>query len=693
MQQPDRPLDDEHSVRRTRVVLPPGGPASQDAQAAPGGTGWWQRWTEPRSDGLPQVRVLLAFPVLVAAALVVLVATGLSGTSSGVMRSAFYPGPDPALLAFEPQPIRSDEWNVQTVFTISQVQEDYARFNESIPGGVDMSVLWEVPYAEWSTAFRPHNAGFFVLPLDNAFALKWWLPGAALLVAGYMFVVTLWPRRPVAAALLSVAFLASPFFQWWYLPQTLWPPAWALFVMTATVWVQALARARYRWLWAAAVAYLTVTAALGVYVPFLVPSAYVMLCFIAGWVLRGDAGMSLPRRLQRLVPVVAGGAAGGVVLVVYLLTRLETVRGFLGTVYPGQRRSAPGSSLVDDGWETTFLGLFSLGLQGGHSYGVEINSPEAASFLFVGAFVALAAIWLVVRSARRGAVDAPLVTGLALAVVFVAFLYVPGWDGLAHVMFLDRVPWSRLLMGLGLLSLVVIVLVVRSLTQQSARAPWWLALAAAGASLAMHVAFWWRLGMHPEFVAAAGPWPVFAVAFAVAVVAFVRRSPTLGAAVYAVLALVLAGWVNPVYRGVFDVRQTDVARAVLAQEETEPGTWVGVGEGYVGAILTETGVGGFNLLQGAPDQDTWDRLDPTGEFETVWNRLANVYWNVEPGVPRMYSPIGDRIEVRLDSCAPYEQTYVQHVLSDRVIDQPCVELQREVVSGATYYLYRVVPPG
>ena len=179
--------------------------------------------------------------------LVVLVSLGISGSSTGVAHESFETSADPDLLLLEPQPIRSDEWAVQSVWTVSQVENGLPVRNEAMPGGVDMTMLWEVPYAEWSAAFRPHNLGFFVLPLDNAFALKWWLPGAALAVACSMFLTSLWPRRPVSAALVSAAFFVSPFFQWWFLPQTLWPAAWSLLLMTAVIWVSSDAPRGQRW--------------------------------------------------------------------------------------------------------------------------------------------------------------------------------------------------------------------------------------------------------------------------------------------------------------------------------------------------------------------------------------------------------------------------------------------------------------
>lgn len=649
-------------------------------------------WTAPRPDGLPRVRVLLAFPALLLVVLVVLVTAGLSGSSTGVVHSWFESGEDEDLVAFEPQAIRSDEWAVQTPYTVSQVEEGLPLRNDTLPGGVDMSLNWEAPYAEWSAAFRPHNLGFFVLPFDQAFALKWWLPGVALAAAAYMLLVSVMPRRPLAAAALATAFLFSPFFQWWYIPQTLWPVAWGLLTMTAIVWTTTLASRRARWWWALPVGYVSVTAALGIYAPFLIPVAYVTAAFGVGWVLRRDGEGTVRERLRRVVPVLAGGAAGAAVVVAFLLTRWSTIRGFLGTVYPGQRVTQPGEGLADPDRLATFLGVFSLALSDGGSHGIRPNSPEASTFVFLGAFVAVGGMWLLVHLWRtRRVLDVPLVAALACGALFTAFMYVPGWGPVAHLLLLDRVTPGRMLIGFGLVSFVLLALVVRAIDVHDVQIPWWVAGGAGVLVVASHILLAERLSHRAGALEAAGPWLVLAFVLAASTVLVLRRHVLSGALCFLVLSLVLAVWVNPLYRGVYDLRETDVAQAVTALDEEVAGRWVGVGDAMVGPILTVTGVGAFNAFQGAPDSDTWDRIDPNGRYEEHWNRFGNVGWLVDDDLPRISNPAADQVRINFDSCADYEQSEVTHVLSDRPIEQPCLRLVDEVREPVTTFrIYQVV---
>ena len=58
---------------------------------------------------------------------------------------------------------------------------------------MDATVQHDLPTSDWSTAFRPHLTGFLFLPLDQAMAIKWWLPAFAMMAAIFLLVVTLLP--------------------------------------------------------------------------------------------------------------------------------------------------------------------------------------------------------------------------------------------------------------------------------------------------------------------------------------------------------------------------------------------------------------------------------------------------------------------------------------------------------------------
>src|SRR5690349_10986315 len=128
----------------------------------------YRAWVRPDPQGLPARRVLLAFPALLLLLGIVLVGIGVNGSSSGEMREYVESGADADLIAGEPQFTRSDEWNVQIVWAIAQVEQGLPVDNQTFPGGMDATVPQDLPRLDWSVAFRPHLLGFLFLDVDHA---------------------------------------------------------------------------------------------------------------------------------------------------------------------------------------------------------------------------------------------------------------------------------------------------------------------------------------------------------------------------------------------------------------------------------------------------------------------------------------------------------------------------------------------
>lgn len=657
----------------------------------------YERWTAPRPDGLPN-RGVVGWPLaLLGAVLIAFVALGLTGSSTGIVHGLISQGEDPALIAGEPEPVRSDEWFVQTSWVISQVEQGLPARNETFPGGMDATVQNDLPTTDWSTVLRPHLWGFFFLPLDQAMALKWWLPGFAIIAAGYLLSVTLLPRRPVAAAALAVGFFFAPFFQWWYLSTTLYPAAWALLVMATTVWCIRSQRRRGAWVLAALTAWMTAAMGVGVYAPFIVPVVLVSAAFVVGFLLRrGDPGDSLVRRVRRLVPLLVAGAFAAIVMVVWLITRWSTIEGFTSTVYPGERLQQVGQG----GWSELaqlFGGFlsFDLGRTTGRPFAM--NMSEASTFFLPGLFLVVVVIWLLIQRWRSRRHLDPLLVALMIAgVIMMAFLVVPGWDPIAHLLLLDRTTSGRMRIGFGVLSFVLVVVVGRALDQRvgrgEGRAPWWIPTLAVLLIVGSVIMVVWRIRQTMGVQAyLAGIDPSSAVLGAVllallcaSVGMFARGWATSGALALLIVSVVSSLGVNPLYRGVLDLRETKTVHAIQKLDEKDPGTWVGITSTSLPTMmLVESGVTALNGFQGAPSDEMWHEIDPSGAFEEEWNRLGMVSWVLGTGDPAPRNPYPDQVQMTFDACSPFARENVTWVLSEVPVDSSCVSLSETVQEGPT----------
>lgn len=651
------------------------------------------RWVEPAPSGLPRWRVVCALPALLLVAFVVLVSLGINGSSTGSWWKFFGTGTDPDLLFGTPREIRSDEWLVQSSWVISQVQQGFPVFNQTFPGGMDATVQNDLPVWDWSSLFRPHVLGFLALPLDQGMAVRWWLPGLSLIAAGYLLLVTLMPRRPISAAVLAGCFFFSPLVQWWFLPTTIWPPTWAFLSMAAVIWALRDPRRWIRILLAAGAGYLAVTMVLSIYVPFIIPAALVFGIVAVGHFVQacGKGRLGLRTAAMRMIPLIAAGVLAVVVIGLWVLTRRDTITALLSTVYPGQRLEATGT-LDFDGLVALFAGPFDESLRSGATEILGPNASEAATPLLAGLFLVVPLIWFVVVDWRGNRyAHWPMLAVIAGTTLFLAFMLVPGWDFLAHLIFIDRSPANRARMGLAILDLLCIALLVRRLDRDDRKVPWAISIATAALAAGSLVMVWLTLRSTADpGLTNSTHWKFLAVLFVLAAFAFTRRWVGVAVAALAVVAVAVGGLVNPVYRGVFDLNDTAVGRQINEINAQSPGTWIGIGDFAPAGLLVQSGVQALNGVQTYPPALMWQQIDPTGQYEFQWNRLANVGWTTGAGEPVVENPARDQIMVTLDSCSDSARQHVDYVLSLKPVEQACLEQLTDITEGPTeFWIYRV----
>jgi hypothetical protein len=626
---------------------------------------------------------------------IIAVAAGISGTSTGFYwRSFGDPGVhDPSLLVGVPRGVRSDEWLVQSSWVVSQSQQGFAPLNETFPGGMDATVQNDLPSWDWSTIFRPHVAGLLFLPLDQGMAIRWWVPALALLAGCYVFVVSLLPRRPITAVALSLCMFFTPLIQWWFVPTTLWPVALAFLGATAVVWAIKDPRLWVRVVWAGLAAYVAVATAMSIYAPFIVPAALVLLFFSVGYVLDAVRGgrISFGASLKRLVPLFSAFAAAAVVLVVWILTRLSTIAALFTTVYPGQRLEATGAS-----WGQDILGLVAGPLDGllwwGNNPALGGNQSESSSVLLICVFLLPIMVWLIVQRWRtEKRLDWTMTMVVACIAVVTAFLFIPGWDAVAHLLLLDRSTDSRMRLAYAILAIVSVVLVIARLDASERRAPWLASIVTTGfTALAIAGVAFAAYQRDPALVLAHRTWIAVAIAILAGIFLLTRKRATLGSGALLIASLGVGLLVNPLYVGVFDLNETAVGKSVAATNASAPGTWVGIGQAIPTAVLVESGVRALNGVQTYPPAQMWDAIDPAHRYETEWNRLANVNWAAGQGEPSVSNPVRDQILATFDSCSAFAASNVKYVLAERPIPQACLTLLHEVRQGQSqFWVYRV----
>lgn len=640
------------------------------------------------------------FPLVLTAVLLLLTLFKINGSSLGTYHTIFNGHTqNDALLFSKPREIRADEWIVNTQMVIAQKNNDYARVNENIGKGQDMSVVLDVPYKEWSQAFRPQNLSFFVMPFDFAFAFKWWLMAYLLVLSCYFFVLALLPGRRLVAAALSVALLFGAMIQWWYQFITLAPVYYSLFLATATIHLVRARRLLHTVLWGGLIAYLTACFALVLYPPFQIACGLGLAAFLGGYLLQGFRGKPRGEILRGLGVLGAALVIAGAVVLLFVQTRSGVIHTIANTAYPGQRVVESGgfdAAHIFSG----HLGFMFQAMSKAQHYqindGIFINQSEASNFILLLPFLLLPSIYLVFQDRRRQRrTDWPLITVNLAAVFLAAWMLIPNLDILGKPFLLDKVQLIRLLLGLGLLNLFQLVLLIRRLPDLTGRCSgkWYVAgyaLVVLGVQFLLGLI---AMDRAPGFIVL---YQVIILALPVPVIVYLllRKHVTLAVLGLLGFSVFTTCLVNPLYRGTEVLTKAPLVQAIREVNAREPGTWT-TETIYLENFPALSGVPSRSGVYAYPQLDLWRSADSGGQ-EEIYNRYAHVGFEFDRN-PAVTVPtslkltLADHFDITTEPCGPYvHQEKIRYILAVKPMSDSCLEVVKTVKYPLeTFIIYKV----
>lgn len=646
------------------------------------------------------IKSIWLFPVVLALPLLALTGLKISGSSLGSYHDLFYGDVrDSNLLLNKPRPIRSDEWLVNTQMVIGQKNNDFKTINENIGNGQDMSILNDVPYKHWSILFKLHNIPFLVAPFDYAFAFRWWFIGYLLITSLYFFVLELMPNKRLFASIISLSLFFSPFVQWWYLYSTIGSIYHSLFIAIAVMKLFKSKRVGQSLFWSALLAYSTVSFVLVLYPPFQIACSVAIGGFLLGFFanrLKLDPRDFLKKlALVMLSITLAAGICG-----LFFISKKSTVRIIENTAYPGQRVISGGGydlvHVVSSHLSTQFQYTGRAAKYRVSTGGAE-NQSEASNFITIAPFLIIPAVYLLLRQRKkRLPLDWPLLATAGAYTLLMVRLATPALDGVFRLALLDKVPQNRLVIGVGLLGLLLVIAIVRNLSERKSSA------------VSKHTAYAYTLlvlisqvfislyvfNRSPGFIGV--PKAIILSFFIPAIVLLLlRRRFVFGASLLLVLSIISSVGVNPLYRGTAIVTDTELSKAITENAKQDSGRWIAEGimiENF--AILS--GVRSLSGTYAYPQLELWDDIDNRAS-EATYNRYAHVNFTIDrdPNIINDTSVVlagGDNFRVNTEACSVFlESQSVSFVLTDAdLTGDPCLILADRIEYPlVTYYIYRI----
>lgn len=641
------------------------------------------------------------FPLLLLIPLFILTALKINGSSVGIYHSYLFGNLDDSNSIYqEPRGIRSDEWLVNTQLTIAQDANGYERVNDNTGDGQDTSIIVDVPYKGWSIFFKPHNLVFFVLPFEFAFAMRWWLMGYLLIVSCYFFVDTVFPRNRWFASLFALSLFFTPFVQWWYLYGTLGVLYYSLFAVTISIKLLGASSQKQRLLWGGLLAFVLTCFAFLLYPPFQIATAFVMAATILGFMIEKLRKKSREEIIKVFLIFLGAALTAIAMTAIYLATRQEAVSAILNTVYPGQRTQASG------GFNLIHLlsGSFNVQLQYADRAAQYVfkevgvaNQSEASGFILLLPYLIIPGIFQMWRSySSKKYIDWPLILTSGLTFLFAIRLFIPRFNSLFALMQLDKVPHKRLLIGLGLLSVIYVVLFIRNLSSQKKELK--VGYVAAYSALVFISQITLGLAIKHKFPAYIGYYKIIAISLVLSGIIFLllRKHFVMSALLLLLFSFISAGKVNPLYRGLGIVTDTDISNSITSIAKSNSGKWATEGLIFEN-IAAASGAPSLNGVYIYPQLEIWEDLD-NGDDQAIYNRYAHVFFNFDkdPSVvveTKAKLTGGDNFHISTEPCSEFLMNNdVRYIITLAELDgqDNCTEFADKVsYPGFTFFIYRL----
>lgn len=626
----------------------------------------------------------------------------INGSSIGFYHSLFYgeETKDNSLVFGKPRQIRSDEWLVNSQRTLAQDSIDYQRVNENIGNGEDTSIVIDVPYKDWSIIFKPHNLSFFLLPFDVAFALRWWLMGYLLIVSSYLLIATLLPDKRLFAAIISLAFFFSPFIQWWYLYGTLGTIYYSLFAAFIVIKLINSKKTLHKALLSVFLSYLVTAFALVLYPPFQIPVSIVVGAFTLGYIIESFSKKSKKESLINLGYILASLVVAILITFTYLQTRQDAVQSILNTSYPGDRSVPAGGFDIAH----TFSGFLNYPLQftsKAQNYSIPRvgvnNQSSSSNFLLLIPFLMLPAVVIQARDfIRKKEIDWPL---LALTVVFGLFaarLFLPYLNPLYSLIQLDQVPHVRLLIGLGLLSLLFTAVFVRRVSKikqvfkiSYLKYSYFILIVIGNILLSVLIH-----RRSPEYISMSSG-VLISLLFSAIIILLLQKKYVFSAILLLSISMLSSAAVNPLYRGTGVISDSEISQAIKTVPDKN-GKWAT--ESFIFENLpVANGAPSLSGVYTYPQLELWEDLNNQGG-ESDYNRYAHVIFSLDRNPSETIESelvlvSGDTFSINTEPCGDYlKQNDVRYLLLLMPLStkETCVNNIGEIsYPRVTFYIYEI----
>ncbi|MGX7119341.1 DUF7657 domain-containing protein [Enterococcus rotai] len=550
--------------------------------------------------------------------------------------SDYKEGADSGLVVGTPRQIRSDEWLVQTPYSLSQTQTGFKAHNEVITlNGQDMVVGYNSPAFAFATIAKPFTWGYVLLGKEYGLSWYWGIKLIGLILFSFEMGLILSRRNKYIALLTSLWIPMSAAIQWWFVS----PVGDLIFFMLGFL----IAIYNYFYyhenkpkrLGLSLLAAICASGFILVLYPALqVPFGYLILLFLLGFFLEFKGKLRLDKfdgLFIGLAILITGILVGGSVIFSW-----DSIYAVMHTIYPGNRISTGGSFDKKDiflfltNWKMSFTDV---------SYS---NNSELSSFYqFFFVILPLAPV-LFYKKIKANFYGFLLFTYSCIQLLWILVKFPLS---VAKVTLWSYVPEERALLSFSFTAVLLSIWFIAYIWEHKRMNKFAIAgIIALNSSIYFYALYRGNLRLYLSKVEI-----VAILVISILVMAsLLFKWKGLFSILFVSIILFTGLTVNPIVKGVAPIYEKKIGQAITEINERNPDQlWVG--ERMMYSYLPMFGVHTFNGVSFTPDLTMWKVLDPERKQEKIYNRYAHIHAEITDDKPELELLNPDAFVVRLDS--------------------------------------------
>ncbi|MCA5013085.1 MULTISPECIES: hypothetical protein [unclassified Enterococcus] len=588
-------------------------------------------------------------------------------------------GNSESVIVGEPRPIRSDEWMVQTPYSLSQTQTGLKNHNEVITvDGQDMVIGYNSPALNLATLAKPFTWGYVLLGKERGLSWYWGLKLIGLMLLSFEMGLILTKRNKYLALLTSVWLPFSAAIQWWFVS-----PVGDLvfftfgFLVGMYNYFYAHEKKWARLLCAILAALCASGFILVLYPALQVPFGYLILLFLLGFFFEFRKKVKLDKFDGLFISLAV--VMTGIIVGVSLVTSWDSLMRVMHTIYPGNRVSLGGDFAKKDlfnflvNWKMSFKDV------------VYENNSELSSFYHFFFVILFVSPWVFYKKIKENLYGFLLFVFCLFNIVWMSLRFP---TILAKITMYSYVPEERANLAFGFAAILLSIWFIQYVWEQKKLAfKWQVPIIVINLGLYFFSLYKGNLGLYLSRMDII--WTLLVAGLLI--ILLLNQRKYLFSLVLLAAVLVGGTTVNPVSKGVSPVYDKQIAQKVMAIEKEDPGQlWAG--ERMMHAFLPMLGVHNFNGTAFTPNLDSWKPLDPTGKYEKVYNRYSHIYVEISTEKPQFELLHADAFKVRL-SLEDLMKYNIRYLVTYETIDELATEkIQVKQLYGPdtnNAYIYKV----